>query len=42
MPPVLMYCTAACPYCIAAERLLAAKGSLRQQLLDDKDPYQPL
>lgn len=26
MPPVLMYCTAACPYCIAAERLLAAKG----------------
>jgi len=25
-PPVLMYCTAACPYCRAAERLLAAKG----------------
>lgn len=26
MPPVLMYCTATCPYCIAAERLLRAKG----------------
>jgi glutaredoxin 3 len=23
---VLMYCTAACPYCQAAERLLAEKG----------------
>ena len=23
---VLMYCTAACPYCQSAERLLAAKG----------------
>lgn len=26
MPDVLMYCTATCPYCIAAERLLKAKG----------------
>ncbi len=26
MQPVLMYCTATCPYCIAAERLLVAKG----------------
>jgi glutaredoxin 3 len=26
MARVLMYCTATCPYCIAAERLLAAKG----------------
>jgi glutaredoxin 3 len=26
MAHVLMYCTATCPYCIAAERLLAAKG----------------
>ncbi|MDW8469457.1 MAG: glutaredoxin 3 [Burkholderiales bacterium] len=25
-PRVLMYCTATCPYCRAAERLLAAKG----------------
>lgn len=26
MSRVLMYCTASCPYCIAAERLLVAKG----------------
>jgi glutaredoxin 3 len=26
MPRVLMYCTAVCPYCVAAERLLAKKG----------------
>jgi len=26
MPRISMYCTAWCPYCIAAERLLAAKG----------------
>ena len=26
MAPVLMYCTAACPYCQAADRLLARKG----------------
>jgi glutaredoxin 3 len=26
MAAVLMYCTAACPYCRAAERLLAEKG----------------
>ena len=25
-PPVLMYTTASCPYCIQAERLLARKG----------------
>lgn len=25
-PRVLMYCTAACPYCQAADRLLAKKG----------------
>ena len=27
MAQVLMYCTATCPYCISAERLLAAKGA---------------
>lgn len=27
MAAVLMYCTAACPYCQAAERLLADKGA---------------
>jgi glutaredoxin 3 len=26
MPRISMYCTAWCPYCIAAERLLSAKG----------------
>jgi glutaredoxin 3 len=26
MPKVTMYCTAVCPYCVAAERLLKAKG----------------
>ena len=26
MPRITMYCTAVCPYCIAAERLLKNKG----------------
>lgn len=26
MPDITMYCTATCPYCIAAERLLRSKG----------------
>ena len=26
MPRISMYCTALCPYCIAAERLLTTKG----------------
>ncbi|MCU0868838.1 MAG: glutaredoxin 3 [Burkholderiales bacterium] len=26
MPAVRMYCTAVCPYCIAAERLLEQRG----------------
>jgi glutaredoxin 3 len=26
MPPVMMYATAMCPYCVQAERLLRAKG----------------
>jgi glutaredoxin 3 len=26
MPQISMYCTAWCPYCIAAERMLANKG----------------
>ena len=26
MPHVLMYCTAVCPYCVAAERLLKSRG----------------
>ena len=27
MAPVLMYCTATCPYCQAAQRLLEKKGA---------------
>jgi glutaredoxin 3 len=26
MPPITMYSTAVCPYCVLAERLLRAKG----------------
>ena len=26
MPKIVMYCTAVCPYCVMAERLLQAKG----------------
>lgn len=26
MPRIAMYCTAVCPYCVAAERLLKSKG----------------
>jgi glutaredoxin 3 len=26
MPQVMMYCTALCPYCVAAERLLRMRG----------------
>jgi glutaredoxin 3 len=26
MPRISMYCTAICPYCVAAERLLMGKG----------------
>ena len=26
MPSISMYCTAVCPYCVAAERLLNSKG----------------
>ena len=26
MPRISMYCTAVCPYCVAAERLLGSKG----------------
>ena len=27
MPRISMYCTAVCPYCVAAERLLSSKGA---------------
>ena len=31
MPSVRMYCTAVCPYCVAAERLLRSKGVLEME-----------
>ncbi len=38
MPKVLMYCTATCPYCIAAEQLLAGKGVAIDKVRVDLEP----
>jgi glutaredoxin 3 len=39
MHKVTMYCTAVCPYCVAAERLLKAKGvSHIDKIRVDEDP----
>ena len=38
MQKVLMYCTATCPYCIAAERLLASKGANIDKVRVDLEP----
>ena len=35
---VVMYCTAFCPYCVMAERLLAAKGVAPRKIRVDRDP----
>jgi glutaredoxin 3 len=35
---VLMYCTAACPFCQAAERLLAQKGVAIDKVRVDLEP----
>jgi glutaredoxin 3 len=35
---VLMYCTAACPFCQSAERLLAAKGAQVEKVRVDLEP----
>jgi glutaredoxin 3 len=35
---VLMYCTAACPFCQAAERLLVQKGVAIEKVRVDLDP----
>jgi len=35
---VLMYCTAACPFCQAAERLLLAKGVAIEKVRVDREP----
>jgi glutaredoxin 3 len=38
MPTVLMYCTAACPFCQSAERLLAEKGVTIEKVRVDLQP----
>ncbi len=36
--PVLMYCTAACPFCHSAERLLREKGASIEKIRVDLQP----
>ena len=38
MPRVLMYCTAACPFCQSAERLLVDKGASIEKVRVDLEP----
>jgi glutaredoxin 3 len=38
MARVLMYCTAACPFCQAADRLLATKGAEVERVRVDLHP----
>jgi glutaredoxin 3 len=38
MAKVLMYATAACPFCQSAERLLAAKGAQVEKIRVDLEP----
>ena len=41
MPHVKMYCTAVCPYCIMAEKLLTKKGVTHiEKIRVDLDPAQ--
>lgn len=41
MPPVKMYCTAVCPYCVMAEKLLTKKGVANiEKIRVDLDPSQ--
>jgi len=41
MPPVTMYSTQVCPYCVMAEKLLQKKGVLHlEKILIDRDPAQ--
>ena len=40
MPQVTMYCTAVCPYCVRAERLLASKNVSITKIRVDLDPEQ--
>lgn len=38
MTKVLMYCTAACPFCRSAERLLAERGATIEKVRVDLEP----
>lgn len=38
MTNVVMYCTATCPYCIRAQRLLESKGVAFEQIRVDLEP----
>ncbi len=38
MTTVTMYCTAVCPYCVMAERLLEGKGVSVEKIRVDLDP----
>lgn len=38
MSSVTMYCTAVCPYCVMAERLLQGKGVSVEKIRVDLDP----
>ncbi|WP_413438531.1 glutaredoxin 3 [Sulfuriferula sp. GW1] len=38
MSTVIMYCTAVCPYCVMAERLLQGKGISVEKIRVDLDP----
>ena len=41
MPPIKMYCTAVCPYCTMAEKLLAKKGVTQiEKIRVDLEPAQ--
>mgnify|MGYP000334855331 CR=1 FL=1 len=41
MPPVTMYSTQVCPYCVMAEKLLKSKGVANlEKILIDRDPAQ--
>lgn len=37
MPPVIVYSTRICPYCMMAKRLLASKGVSYQEFMIDSD-----
>ena len=39
-PPVLMYATAICPYCVRARRLLERKGVKYEEISIDRDREQ--